>query len=98
MDAWTLVKQSQKRPSRWQVFIDRWSDPGYREWVDYLASVIDDLASQTPPAVRDRMLAVFRTGLFYEIRFWDMALEGPVGYVGGPDPARGQLFPPEGRK
>lgn len=97
MDAWTQVKLAQKGPGRWQAFIDRWSDPAYREWVAYIASVLDALGAGAAAATQSRMIETFQTGLFYEIRFWDMAFQGPIGYVKSPEASQGQLPPPDGR-
>ncbi len=74
LDSWSRVKQLQRKPSRWQAFIDNWTSEPFRRYVGWIGGELDALAAAGTPAGRDAIAALFLTTARYEVRFWDRAL------------------------
>ena len=76
LDAWTWVKEKQQAMSPWQAFIEQWTSPAFREYVQWLGQTLDALAEGTSETMRAAMRELFLLTAQYEVRFWDMAWEG----------------------
>lgn len=76
LDAWSWVKQQQRAASPWQAFIENWTSPAFREYVEWLGQALDTLAEGVPEAARAAMRELFLLTAQYELRFWDMAWAG----------------------
>jgi len=75
-DSWTYVKRLQNQPSPYQRFIDHWSSDSFAAWVNWLAQVLDTIATACGVNELKRMEELFRLTARYEYLFWDMALKG----------------------
>ncbi len=74
LDAWTWVKAHQCGPSPWQAFIDNWSSDAFREYVDWVAKTLDELAAGKSEQELAAMERVFLLTARYEYLFWEMAM------------------------
>jgi thiaminase len=75
-DSWMVVKQGLKGPSKWQAFIDVWTNEGFAAWVDSLATDLDVMAEGASERMRALMERRFVDGLRYEYQFWNLAYYG----------------------
>jgi len=76
LDAWTWVKEQQQAASPWQAFIEQWTNPAFREYVQWLGQTLDALAEGASETMRAAMRELFLLTARYEVRFWDMAWAG----------------------
>jgi len=76
LDAWTWVKEHQREPSPWQAFIDNWSSDAFRQYVDWLAQTLDELAAGKSERELAAMEELFLLTARYEYLFWEMAMSG----------------------
>lgn len=76
LDSWSLVRRELKIASRWQAFIEKWSDEGFQRWIQWLEVTLDALAAEASPGLREKMAEVFFLTGQYEVLFWNMALHG----------------------
>ncbi len=76
LDAWSWVRENQRQQSPWQDFIENWTSPSFRQYVEWLEQTLDSLAEEASEATRQSMRALFLVTAQYEVRFWDMAWEG----------------------
>ena len=70
VDAWSAVRDRGGPGSRYQAFVDNWSSPGFHEWVDGLAGLVDAVP------LDDAALRTFRRVVRFELRFWDAVHAG----------------------
>ncbi len=75
-DSWMVVKRGLKAPSKWQAFIDVWTNEGFQAWVASLATDLDALAKGASQRMRALMERRFVDGLRYEYQFWNLAYYG----------------------
>lgn len=75
-EAWVHAKQTQSEPSRWQEFVDLWSQEGFKHWVDTLASLVDKCAETAPEESLPRMSETFRFAVMFSIKFWSSTMDG----------------------
>lgn len=73
LDSWMEVKKNLKAQSPWQEFIDNWTSDGFQQYVDWLASTLDDLAQGKPAQALEKMEEMFIITARYEYLFWEMA-------------------------
>jgi thiaminase len=73
LDSWMEVKANLKIQSPWQEFIDNWTGEGFQQYVAWLATTLDDLASGKPERELKRMEEIFLITARYEYLFWEMA-------------------------
>jgi len=73
LDSWMEVKKNQRAPSPWQSFIDNWTSEAFQQYVGWLATTLDDLATGKPESDRRAMQELFLTTARYEYLFWEMA-------------------------
>jgi len=76
LDAWTWVAQTQRTASPWQAFIEQWTNPAFRDYVQWLGQTLDALAEGASEPMRAAMRELFLLTAHYEVRFWDMAWHG----------------------
>ncbi|MFQ6115086.1 MAG: hypothetical protein ACE5NG_13565 [bacterium] len=76
LDSWMVVKKGLKITSPWQAFIDNWTSEAFQQYVDWLASTLDDLARDKSSRELERMSEIFRLTARYEYLFWEMAAKG----------------------
>lgn len=74
LDSWDRVKELQRTASPWQAFIDNWTSDGFRGYVDWLATSLDELAASQSAAALSEMEEHFVLTARYEYLFWDMAM------------------------
>ncbi len=73
LDSWMEVKKNLKVQSPWQEFIDNWTSDGFQQYVDWLASTLDDLAQGKSAQALKKMEEMFIITARYEYLFWEMA-------------------------
>lgn len=73
LDAWTAVRERAVPGSAYRGFIENWSSPAFRDYVDALAALLDRLAGEDPGASARR---AFRRVVRFELRFWDAVHAG----------------------
>lgn len=73
LDSWMEVKNNLKIQSPWQAFIDNWTNAEFQQFVDWLASTLDELAAGKPEHELRKMEELFLTTARYEYLFWEMA-------------------------
>jgi thiaminase/transcriptional activator TenA len=75
-DSWMAVKKNLEGESPWQSFIENWTSPGFQQYVEWLATTLDELAKGQPRAAVDRIRELFQMTARYEYLFWEMAATG----------------------
>lgn len=65
VDAWSAVRARADESSPYWGFVDNWSSPAFRSWVDAVAELVDDLPWS---AELDR---TFARVVRFELAFWD---------------------------
>lgn len=73
LDSWMEVKNNLKGTSPWQSFIDNWTSSAFQQYVDWLATTLDQLAGDRPERDLQAMRELFVTTARYEYLFWEMA-------------------------
>lgn len=73
LDSWNYVRSNQRVESRWQTFINNWTNEAFHGYVDWLATTLDALAANKSQPDRDEMEHHFLLTMRYEYCFWDMA-------------------------
>ena len=72
-DAWRTVRERTDRDAPYAAFIENWSSDAFGAWVDRVARLLDDAASDTPtPSMTRAFDRVVRS----ELRFWDAVFDG----------------------
>lgn len=79
LDAWSAVRAEAQEASPYWGFIDNWSSPAFRAYVDDIAGLLDRLTPQPSPAQQ----RAFRRVVRFEARFWSAVHEGE-GWEGSP--------------
>ncbi len=73
LDSWMEVKNNLKIQSPWQEFIDNWTNEEFQQFVNWLASTVNELATGKPENELRRMEELFLITARYEYLFWEMA-------------------------
>ncbi len=73
LDLWMEVKKNLKIRSPWQDFIDKWTNEEFQQYVDWLATTLNELAMGKPERELRRMQELFLITARYEYLFWEMA-------------------------
>lgn len=73
LDSWMVVKNSLKKASPWQQFIDNWTSDDFQNYVDWLSTTLDELTRGKPEPELKQMETLFLTIARYEYLFWEMA-------------------------
>ena len=73
LDSWMEVKNNLKIQSSWQEFIDNWTNEEFQQFVNWLSSTINELATGKPEGELRRMEELFLRTARYEYLFWEMA-------------------------
>lgn len=75
-ESFRVVKAGLAADSPVVPFVRNWAGREFGFYLGYLGVELDKLAAQANPALRERMAAVFRDVIRYEIDFFDSALTG----------------------
>ena len=73
LDSWMEVKNNLKIQSSWQEFIDNWTNEDFQQFVNWLSSTINELATGKPADELLKMEELFIITARYEYLFWEMA-------------------------
>ena len=73
LDSWMEVKNNLKIQSPWQEFIDNWTNEEFQQFVNWLTSTVNELATGKPEGELRRMEELFLITARYEYLFWEMA-------------------------
>ncbi len=73
LDSWIEVRNNLKIQSPWQDFIDNWTNEEFQQFVNWLSSTINELATGKPERELRRMEELFLITARYEYLFWEMA-------------------------
>ena len=75
-DSWRVVQAGISPTSKWLPFVENWAGEPFAQYVMYLETELDLLASEAGAAERARMAEYFELTTRYEIAFWEMAATG----------------------
>jgi thiaminase len=78
LDSWMVVKKGMKGSSPWQEFIDNWTSEGFQQYVDWLATTLDELVREQGETKLRLYGNIFQQTARYEFLFWDMAAKKEV--------------------
>ena len=67
------VKNNLKIQSPWQEFIDNWTNEEFQQFVNWLTSTVNELATGKSEGELRRMEELFLITARYEYLFWEMA-------------------------
>ena len=66
-----LATQPRPVDARYAAWIEMYADPDFAALADWCRDLVDRLAEDAGPAMRERMIAAFLTSSRYELAFWD---------------------------
>lgn len=75
-DSWRVVQAGISPTSKWLPFVENWAGEPFAQYVKYLETELDLLASEAGAGERARMAESFELTTKYEIAFWEMAATG----------------------
>lgn len=76
LDTWTAVAAGGTAGSPYREWIENWTAAGFRAFVADLGRELDELAGEPPPAMAERLAAVFAGAARFELAFWEMCWSG----------------------
>ena len=67
-----LAERGRPADRRCAAWVDAYADPAFAELAGWCRDLVDRLAGEVGPAVRDRMREAFLVSSEYELAFWDV--------------------------
>lgn len=72
---WTQVRPVQPEGFEWAGVVDMMSRNTMASWISAMAKAVDGVATNSPPALQERMFESYSRAIHYEIRLLDLGLE-----------------------